>query len=165
MIIRVCVTACLLSLATMASAVDAELAIAGQTFAKLTLPGGWTAIQTLAKTMLVTPRQTPHIQLWVIAGAADVAQTTTQLTTFVTGEVTEFKAAKTEDLMIAGAPAKRVTGTGLEADDGDPSNAEITVFQVGSHVVLCISHGEGNGVAEVSNVLVETLAQVVAVAH
>ena len=38
--------------------------------------------------------------------------------------------ATTTVVTVAGAPATTLVGTGKQADDGDPSNAEATFFKV-----------------------------------
>jgi hypothetical protein len=48
------------------------------------------------------------------------------------------------DLVIAGAPAKHVTGSGNEADDGDPGNAEVVFFVAGGRVFAGCVHGEAD---------------------
>jgi len=46
------------------------------------------------------------------------------------------------DMLVAGAPAKHVTGSGNEADDGDPGNAEVVLFVVRGRVFAGCVHGE-----------------------
>jgi hypothetical protein len=60
------------------------------------------------------------------------------------GEFLKFQATRTNDLSIAGAPAKELAGTGEEADDGDPGTADILFFAVGKNIYAAYVHGEHN---------------------
>lgn len=58
-------------------------------------------------------------------------------------EFVAFHQTAAEDTTVAGVPARKLTGTGTEADDGDPGDAEIVVFAMGRHVFVACVHGEG----------------------
>jgi hypothetical protein len=60
----------------------------------------------------------------------------------IKSEFTNFTATATNDLVITGAPAKHVIGSGNEADDGDPGHAEVVFFVVRRHVFAACVHGE-----------------------
>ncbi|HEX3134539.1 MAG TPA: hypothetical protein VHX44_13265 [Planctomycetota bacterium] len=87
------------------------------------------------------------MQAWAIA-ATSIAEAEKSLATLVVSEVTKFKAVSTSDLTVAGKPARQIIGTGEEADDGDPANAEVTLFTVGGKIFLLIAHGEGDGTSK-----------------
>ncbi len=128
-------------------AADATVTNGGKPAVLLTLPTGWTAAASEAKVSIQTEKKHPHIQVWATA-AADVATAEKQVATLVVSEVTGFTATTTTDLQIGGAPARQLIGTGLEADDSDPSNAEVTLFAIGKVVYVAIAHGEGDGAAK-----------------
>ena len=76
----------------------------------------------------------------------------------VVSEVTHFTPTTTTDLKIAGAPAKQLIGSGEEADDGDPSNADVTLFTVNGVVYVLVNHAEGDGAAKKRAELSQALA-------
>ena len=122
----------------------------------LTLPEGWTAATAQDTTTLVAPHKTPHIQVRILAKPAPEVQAA--VAALIVDQVKDFTVAKTETITLGKHAAVRLTGTGTEADDGDPSNVEITVMAMGASSVLVISHGEGKGTAERSAALAEILA-------
>ena len=103
----------------------------------------------------------PHIQCWTVVGTVD--QVVAGIAPLVMGEVTDFKPASNEDLTVAGAPAKRLIGSGTEADDGDPANAEVAVFTLAGSSWLLLSHGEGDSTAQ-ARTTITTVQGTVAVA-
>jgi hypothetical protein len=143
----------LAGLAAAIPALAAEVAVGSST---LTVPDGWTAAVSQGTTTLIAPQKTPHIQLRALAIPA--AEAHTKVATLVADQVKDFAAATTEAVTLGSLPAVRLTGTGTEADDGDPSNAEITLVTVGTTTVLVISHGEGKGAADRSPELARILA-------
>ena len=50
--------------------------------------------------------------------------------------------AKPTALTIAGTPARRMMGTGTEADDGDPGDADVIVFKTGENYFIACTHAE-----------------------
>ena len=113
----------------------------------LTLPAGWDAVQVEEKTVIHPGAKQPHIQVWATK-AKNLAAATADVAAIVVSEVTHFAPASTTDLTIAGAPAKQLIGAGEEADDGDPSNADVTLFTVNGVVYVLINHAEGEGAAK-----------------
>jgi hypothetical protein len=111
------------------------------------LPEGWKSFTADGRTTLTPKLQRCHIQLWTVPGAAAPADVLPRVAGLIQDEVREFKVVSTEDLVIAGKPAKHLIGTGLEADDGDDSNAEVFIFSAGRSVILVCAHGEGEGAA------------------
>ena len=147
----------LAALGASAAAADAALiTAAGKPAVQLTLPAGWSSVASDATVVLLPPGGAPHIQAWCLA-ASSVAEAEKTVATLVVGEVTKFKTVTGSDLTVAGGPARQLVGTGEEADDGDPANAEVTLFSVGGKVFLLIAHGEGDGTskrhAEIAGIL------------
>ncbi|GDY12437.1 hypothetical protein LBMAG53_13150 [Planctomycetota bacterium] len=135
----------LIALTATAFAADAAVLADGKTVATLTVPDGWQAIAK-ADTTLVPPSKTPHIQVRAVAGT--VEESVAKAAALIVDQVKDFKIVTTTDVTLGKIPAKRLIGTGTEADDGDPAKAEVTVFAVAGRTILVISHGEGNGAAE-----------------
>jgi hypothetical protein len=82
------------------------------------------------------------LHVWFVANAKTVNDAVPRAAELIKSEFIKFKASSTEDLVIAGAPAKQVTGSGNEADDGDPGHAEVVFFVVGGRVFAGCVHGE-----------------------
>jgi hypothetical protein len=114
---------------------------------RLTLPAGWDAIQAEHKTVIHPGAKHPHIQVWATT-AKDLVSATASVGTLVESEVTHFVPAATTAAVIAGAPAVVLVGSGEEADDGDPSAAEVTLFTVQGVVYVLVNHAEGDGAAK-----------------
>jgi hypothetical protein len=135
--------------ASVAAAADPSAVVTadGKPAVTLTLPTGWEAVPKEAKSVILPPGGAPHIQAWMVAGRS-VAEAERQVAALVVSEVTDFTTTAARDLTIAGAPARQLTGTGKEADDGDPANAEVTLFTVGGRTFLLIAHGEGDGTSK-----------------
>jgi hypothetical protein len=66
----------------------------------------------------------------------------------IKSDFVKFVATATNDITIAGAPAKQLTGTGAEADDGDPGTADVIFFSAGRHVFAACVHGEHDAAAQ-----------------
>ncbi len=113
------------------------------------------------RTNLLPASGHPHIQCWTVAGT--VEQVVAGIAPLVVGEVTDFKPISSEDLTVAGAPAKRLIGTGTEADDGDPANADVVVFTLAGSTWLLLTHGEGDGTAK-ARLTITTVLGTIAVA-
>lgn len=155
---RILLLALTLSLtAVVVPAADITVNHAGKPAVGLTIPEGWTAIPVDAKTSIKTAQKHPHIQVWATT-AADLAAAHKDVAKIVESEVTHFVDEKTQDLTVGGAKAIALIGTGEEADDGDPSQAEVTFFSMGTVVYVMIAHGEGDGAAKQQAVLRGILA-------
>jgi hypothetical protein len=83
-----------------------------------------------------------EIEVWLVPAAQTADEAIGRLDKQIASEFKDFKADGTTDLSIAGAPAKRLTGKGHEADDGDDGDADIIVFKVDGHVFLALTHDE-----------------------
>jgi len=123
----------------------------------LILPTGWDALQSDDKTVIHPGAKHPHIQVWATT-AKDLTAATTNVANVIVSEVTHFIPTTATDLTIAGAPAKHLIGSGEEADDGDPSNADVTLFTVNGVVYVLVNHAEGDGAAKKRAELTQVLA-------
>jgi hypothetical protein len=160
---RTLIPALLLALSTLpAMAADAVVSKGTSPAVSLTLPEGWTTLTVEAKTVLKTSERHPHIQVWA-TDSADVATAAAAVAKIVESEVTHFTASSTTELTVAGSKALALIGTGEEADDGDPSLAEVTFFSVNQTVYVLIAHGEGDGAAKQRENLRHVLASAKAV--
>ena len=81
-------------------------------------------------------------EIWAVKGAASIDQGVASVPGTIASEFKGFKTTTTSDQTIAGGPAKRLAGTGTEADDGDPGSADVVIFKVGSAVFAACNHGE-----------------------
>jgi hypothetical protein len=82
------------------------------------------------------------LHVWAVPNAKSAADALPRTGELIKSEFIKFKTTAIKDLVIAGAPAKHVTGSGNEADDGDPGNAEVILFASGGHVFAGCVHGE-----------------------
>ena len=128
-------------IATAAALLGADLPLGTST---IPLPAGWTTVGK-DPVSVITPTHAPHIQVWTLTDVVSVETAVAQVVTRITPQVTEFKAVTTTATTVAGHPAVHLTGTGTEADDGDPSNVEVDIFRAGGQTMLLLSHGEGAG--------------------
>ena len=124
----------------------------------LQLHKNWTSEINGGKTSIDPGKFEAHIQIWNIPKASTVKDAVPIVPEIIKGDVTDFKKVKTESLTVAGSKGKHIIGTGTEADDGDPSNAEVFLFSVGDKVFLLCAHGEGTGAAKARSSILEMLA-------
>lgn len=82
------------------------------------------------------------LHVWAVPGAKSAEEALPRTGDLIKTEFVKFQPNATNDLVIAAAPAKHVIGSGHEADDGDPGNAEVVLFTVGGHVFAGCVHGE-----------------------
>jgi hypothetical protein len=82
------------------------------------------------------------LHVWAVADAKVVGDALPRAADLIRSEFVKFKPAVTNDLVIAGKAAKLVKGPGNEADDGDPGNAEVVLFEAGDSVFAGCVHGE-----------------------
>lgn len=141
--------AALLLVAGALSAADIAIPAKGPSAFTLTVPDGWSAVAGAeGSTTIRTPQKHPHIQVWPVAGKRTVDAAVADIAAILAPEVKEFVVATRSEVRVGGAAGQLLVGTGSEADDGDPSNAQATVFTVGGAVWVLVSHGEGDGAAE-----------------
>jgi hypothetical protein len=105
--------------------------------AKVTSSNGYVNIRT----------SNMSLHVWAVPTAKTADEAVPRAGELIRNEFVKFKITDIKDLVIAGAPAKHVTGSGNEADDGDPGNAEVVLFVVGGHVFAGCVHGEFNDAA------------------
>jgi hypothetical protein len=84
-----------------------------------------------------------EVEMWLVRGAQTMDEAIARVDKQIVDEFKDFKAFRTTDLTVAGSPAKRMLGSGHEADDGDAGQADVIVFKVGDHVFIACTHGEG----------------------
>lgn len=114
----------------------------------LNLLKGWTFKKSEYKYILIPPAKYPHIQLWYLKDNKNIASAEKDIAEIIKSEVLNFKISKKSEIKVANKAGVILTGSGLEADDQDPSNAEVFLFEVNSKVyVLCV-HGEGDEAAK-----------------
>ena len=75
----------------------------------------------------------------------------------IKSDFVKFVATETNDITVAGAPAKQLTGNGAEADDGDPGTADVVYFSVGKRVFAACVHGEHDAAAKQRKPMLEIL--------
>jgi hypothetical protein len=115
---------------------------------QLTLPPG-TIVKTEGETTTITSKDkieskdNLRFNIWTIAKARTVDEAAAKLSEIIKPEFLEFKQTAAKDATIAGVPAKIFAGSGKEADDGDPGNAEVYFFVLGGRVFAACVHGEG----------------------
>ncbi len=110
-------------------------------------------------TTIEVPRSGVHIQVWALADAT-VDDAVKEVPELIKGQVTGFKLTRTQPVTVAGSTGKQLTGTGEEADDGDPANAEVYLFAVEDKVYMICSHGEGDIATKGKTLLPALLASV-----
>ena len=116
--------------------VDAKpaLVLKAPAAAKVISTNGFIRIQTTNLTLYV----------WAVPNAKSVDEALPRAAEIIKSEFVNFKTNATMDMVIAGAPARHVIGSGNEADDGDPGNAEVVFFAVGGRVFAGCVHGEAD---------------------
>ncbi len=82
------------------------------------------------------------LHVWAVAKARTANDAVPRAAELIKSEFIKFKATASMDMVVAGAPAKHITGSGNEADDGDPGHAEVVLFVVGGRVFAGCVHGE-----------------------
>lgn len=138
----------LASLAAAADGVSIAIPAKGAAAFTVTAPAGWSAAAGAdGSTTLIPAEKRPHIQVWAV-DKKDIDQAVADLATILVPQVKDFVATQRSEITVAGAKALLLVGTGTEADDGDPSNAQVTVFTAAGKVWILVSHGEGPGAAE-----------------
>lgn len=93
-------------------------------------------------TIRIESREHDVVDLWLVPGAKTVDEGIDRVGTLIAYEFKALKVATTTPLTVSGAPAKRLTGTGVETDDGDPGSADLIVFKMGDDVFVACTHGE-----------------------
>jgi hypothetical protein len=132
----------LASLAVRASAQETTvtLSVEGKPLLALTAPASAKVTSSNGYVNIHTTNMSLHV--WAVPKAKTAKAALPRAAEVIKSEFIKFKTNAIMDMVIAGAPAKHVTGSGNEADDGDPGNAEVVFFVVGGHVFAGCVHGE-----------------------
>ncbi len=126
----------------------------------LELHEGWKTYATKdGGTTVEVPKSGVNIQVWALSQAS-LDDAVKQVTELVKGQVTHFKLTETKPVTVAGTDGKMLVGTGEEADDGDPSNAEVYLFAIEGKVYMICAHGEGDIATKSRAILPALLASV-----
>jgi hypothetical protein len=126
----------------------------------LELKDGWKTEPTKDDGMTIDiPRSGVHIQVWALSQAT-VEDAAKEVAELIKGQVTKFTVTASKEIRVAEAAARQLTGTGEEADDSDPSNAEVYLFTVEGKVFMVCAHGEGDGTVKNREILTALLASV-----
>jgi hypothetical protein len=92
------------------------------------------------KTVIHTPDMYMHI--WQQPDGAALSDTVARVNEIIQNDVKKFKVNKTEKIKLKKGTATLLTGSGVEADDGDDGSAEVAVFKIGKLVFVACIHGE-----------------------
>ena len=115
----------------------------------LQLPKGAVVKTADGRTDVSAPDALLFFQLWHASKAKSLDDAVGMVSGLLEKwDVKGFKLTETKAITVAGSPAKQLFGTGTEADDGDPSQAEVIVFTVGGRIFVACTHGERNEPAE-----------------
>ena len=83
-----------------------------------------------------------YVDVWLVQGAKSVEDGAGRVPDQIKSEFKDFRPTSSSAMTVAGAPAKRIQGSGVEADDGDPGDADVIVFGVEGRVFVACTHGE-----------------------
>ena len=135
---------CLLGLASFALGQEKAVTIlaGGGPAMVLSVPPGAKLVPMGEKTVVQTEAMLLHI--WPVAGAKTTADAAARLAETIKGDVLKFNVTKTNEITVAGSPARHLIGNGVEADDGDAATADVVIFAVGPGVFIACVHGEAN---------------------
>jgi hypothetical protein len=98
------------------------------------------------KTVIQTTNMFLHV--WPVPDAKTVDKVQGRLGEVIKGDVLKFSASATNAITVAGASARHLIGTGVEADDGDNATADIVIFAVGNRMFVACVHGEENAASQ-----------------
>ena len=153
----ICCSACTAETTTTSLSVPSADKKAGIT---LQLPvGSKTYVCKDGSVSIDAPKASAHIQVWALSQSS-VEDAVKQVADLVKSQVTKFKVTESKTIRVAGADGKQLTGTGDEADDGDPSNADVYLFTVEGKVFMICAHGEGDSSVKSRATLTAMLASV-----
>ena len=118
--------------------------------AKITSTNGYLHIQTTNLSL--------HI--WAVTNAATVNDAVPHAAEIIKSEFVKFKPVSTTDITVDVSPAKRVIGSGNEADDNDPGNAEVVFFTFHGRVFAACVHGEADDASKARDAMMIVLGTV-----
>ncbi len=126
----------------------------------LELAAGWKTFTSKdGSTTIDIPLSGVHIQVWALSQTS-VDEAAKQVADLIKDQVTKFKVTETKPISVASVPGKQLIGTGEEADDGDPANADVYLFLIEGKIYMICAHGEGNGSVKNRPTLATLLASV-----
>ncbi len=147
----------IMSLSTLASAQETSVTLSVDVKPALVLkaPAAAKVISTNGFVRIQTTNLTLYV--WAVPNAKTVNDALPRAADIIKSEFLKFKTNAIMDMVIAGAPAKHVTGSGNEADDGDPGNAEVVFFVVGGRVFAGCVHGEADDASKARTAMLAVL--------
>lgn len=85
-----------------------------------------------------------YLDAWLAKGAKSLDEAVGLVPTTIASEFKGFKQTASHPFPggPGGAPAVRLAGSGVEADDNDPGTADVIVFQAGPRYFIACTHGE-----------------------
>ncbi len=89
-------------------------------------------------------RDAHRFYLWTVANAKTLDDAAARAGEIIKGEFLVFKLTASKDITVAGSPGRQLSGSGKEADDLDPGNAEVILFMKGGRIFAACVHGEGD---------------------
>jgi hypothetical protein len=130
------------SVAVVALAQDTSvtLSVDGKPALALQVPAAAKVVSSNGYINIRTTNMSLHV--WAVAKAKTANDALPRTAELIKSEFIKFKTTASMDMVIAGAPARHITGSGNEADDGDPGNAEVVLFVIGGRVFAGCVHGE-----------------------
>ena len=139
----------------LAEEMNVTISEGGAPVLSLSVPAGSKVYPTPSKTTIVATNM--YLYIWTVSGAQTTAEALSRLPTVIQDNVLDFKAEQTNDLLVAEAPAIHLIGSGVEADDGDPSTADVVVFTAGPRAFVACVHGEHNDASRERQPMLEAL--------
>ena len=109
---------------------------------ELTVPQQAEVTPIKDKTLIHTTNMFLHV--WPVSGAKTVYEAQVRLGDVIKGDVLKFSASLTNEITVAGSPARHFIGKGVEADDGDDATVDVVIFELGKQMFIASVHGEGN---------------------
>lgn len=109
---------------------------------ELTVPQAAKVTPWKGKTVIQTTNM--FLYIWSVPGVKTVDAAQTRLAEVIKDDVRQFAASVTNEIAVAGSPARHLIGKGVEADDGDDATADIVIFSIGDRIFVACVHGEGN---------------------
>jgi hypothetical protein len=134
---------------------SATLSVDGKPVVIFQIPSSAKVTSSNAYVNIRTPNLSLHV--WAVTTAKTPSDAVPLAGDLIKSEFTKFKPKAVMDMTIGGVPAKHVKGSGNEADDGDPGNAEVVLFAVGNRVFAACIHGEFNDAARAHDPMMTVL--------
>jgi hypothetical protein len=116
------------------------ISVSGTPVLALRIPQDANVTVTGDHTVVQTKETTFHV--WSLSSLKTAGEALPRVTEIIKGEFVNFKPEATNEIVVADAPARHISGKGNEADDGDPGAAQIVLFSAGKHVFAACAHGE-----------------------